>query len=88
MFFKFYLHFRQLHWTYKKMDPITVLIRLILRRWMENFTGLKSPQDPFSIFLDAVHYGSPSGGGGWHSLYNLGTDDGVRSLTPRFLAEF
>lgn len=25
----------------------------------------------FRIFLGAVHYGSPSGGGGWHSLYNL-----------------
>lgn len=24
-----------------------------------------------NIFLDAMHYGSPSGGGGWHSLYNL-----------------
>lgn len=25
----------------------------------------------FSNFLVAVHYGSPSGGGGWHNLYNL-----------------
>lgn len=35
------------------------------------FLGLKAPRDFFSIFLDAMHYGSPSGGGGWHSLYNL-----------------
>lgn len=24
-----------------------------------------------SVFLGTMHYGSPSGGGGWHSLYNL-----------------
>lgn len=33
--------------------------------------GRKSPHDFFSIFLDPMHYWSPSGGGGWHSLYNL-----------------
>lgn len=33
-------------------------------------------------------YSSPAGGGGSHSLYSLGADCGVRSLTPRFFAVF
>lgn len=33
--------------------------------------------DFFRTFLDAMHYGSPSGGGGWHSLYNLIRDKNI-----------
>lgn len=58
------------HWTKQLFDGI-------LRRvcWEETgFLELKAAQRSFFPplnFLVAVHYGSPSGGGGWHNLYNL-----------------
>lgn len=39
-------------------------------------------------FLGGPPHSSPTGGGGSHSLYSLGADCGVRSLTPKFFAVF
>lgn len=57
----FYLQWRQIVCICK-----TSLIK-ITYGWRENI----EPGDLFSIYLSTRHYGSPSAGGGWHSLYNL-----------------